>query len=94
MKAAKLYIPDEIISTRDDMSFTVKDVSLVKRLLRFNGHQDPPKVWSSLEGDMVYSGRDLDQCHICGRWLSDKMSPSDEREHDRDCSPQYQWLLA
>lgn len=88
-------IPDSLIREKNKNSISLTNGARLERhQLTFHGHQDPPKVWSSLEGDMVYSGRDLNQCRICGKWMSDKPSPSDEREHNRNCSPQYKWELA
>ena len=88
-------IPDHLIREKSaDFIVLTNGVRLGRRQLTFSGHQDPPKVWSSLEGDMVYSGRDMDQCRTCGRWMSDKPSPSDAREHNRNCSPQYEWVFA
>lgn len=52
---------------------------------KYSGHVDAPLVYSTLEDGLVPTGRDLNQCPHCGFWMSDKPSPSEEREHNRQC---------
>lgn len=56
---------------------------------KYTGFIEAPKVFSTLENGMVSTGVDLWQCPDCGYWMSKKMSPSDEREHDRQCRPRW-----
>lgn len=90
----ELFIPENEYTSESDAAFSAKGVRLVRRLITFSGHAEAPKTYSTLHGDMVPSGVDLNQCRICGYWMSRKMTYSDEEQHNRLCRPQYEWILA
>ena len=92
LKGGEMVIPENEVG--DENTIVARGVKIVRRKIRFSGHQDAPKTWSSLEGDMVPSGVDRDQCPKCGYWLDRKMRISEENEHVRQCHPQYEWVLA
>jgi hypothetical protein len=51
----------------------------------YSGFIPAPMVYDSSVGDMVPTGVSLSQCPLCGYWMSEKASNSEEQQHDRQC---------
>ena len=92
--AGEMAIPDEEVKQVSHHEIILRGVHLVKQVRTFDGYREPPQVWSSLHGKMVDTGQELKQCPTCGYWMGRHMSPSDVTDHDRQCGPQYEWVLA